>query len=427
MELAAPFTVIPTLLLGASALIAQSGPQAAATSSAASPVARIYLGYSYPFAASSVQPTEQFAGYSADSEGRITPIAGGPWPGIAEATTGTWLFAGDFSYNNSRYVTSYKVDSAGALHEAAKYDLANRAPYGCEKLEGFWGLYLDHTGATLYATGFYDGAPSGGSVNGCENNAVLQSYRIDKETGTLTFLGSFEDPNVITLSLTFAGDNQLALGAAPGIALPGAEGPATACDCGISAFPRESNGLLVKGPTTVAEPVGTPIGQEYSAVLTQSDPFGHLAVWLDPMEESGNLVLAAYTVHSNGDVTTTNTVDQMPVTGYTSPPALGSGMFDMSISPSGKLLAVIGGGGSGLSLYHFNGADPITPYVTLLDAGQYPWSTAWDNANHLYVFGSDELYVFTVTPTSYSQAPGSPYPIEYGAGGFLVRAMTPQQ
>jgi hypothetical protein len=38
----------------------------------------------------------------------------------------------------------------------------------------------------------------------------------------------------------------------------------------------------------------------------------------------------------------------------------------------------------------------------------------WDNANHLYAISNKagKLYVFTVTPTSHSQAPGSPYTIQ---------------
>ena len=35
----------------------------------------------------------------------------------------------------------------------------------------------------------------------------------------------------------------------------------------------------------------------------------------------------------------------------------------------------------------------------------------WDNANHVYALGLDKLWVFTATPTSVSEAPGSPYTI----------------
>jgi hypothetical protein len=39
----------------------------------------------------------------------------------------------------------------------------------------------------------------------------------------------------------------------------------------------------------------------------------------------------------------------------------------------------------------------------------------WDNANHLYAISSTagKLYVFTITPTSATQAAGSPYTISH--------------
>ena len=44
----------------------------------------------------------------------------------------------------------------------------------------------------------------------------------------------------------------------------------------------------------------------------------------------------------------------------------------------------------------------------------------WDNNNHLYAISgaAGKLYVFTVTPTSASQAPGSPYSIT--APAYLI-------
>lgn len=411
MKLTVPCTVVPILLLGTLGLAAQSNdPQAAATSSAASPVARIYVTQ----LAHALNPksaySDQFVGFSADSQGRLTPIAGGPWPGDAWADTGTWLFADDAT--NLQYALSYKVDSAGAPHQAAKYDLANRAPDGCAKVEGFDFLTLDHTGATLYA----HGASYNEGSNGCADNSVLQSYKINKTDGKLTYLGSIDDPILDSLNgLTFTGDNRLALGGEGG-------GGGMTCDCQMSSFVRQSDGLLVKGASTVLHPVGAPDGQKYYP-FAKADPNGHLAVLLDPQTEAGKEVLGAYTARSDGTVTTTNTFDQMPVTGSTAPPDIGSGFFDMSMSPSGKLLAVVTGDGS-LHVYHFNGAGPITPYVTLLPASDSPQFTAWDSANHLYVLASQKLYVFTLTPTTHSQAPGSPYPIQYGSG-ILVHAMTP--
>jgi hypothetical protein len=35
----------------------------------------------------------------------------------------------------------------------------------------------------------------------------------------------------------------------------------------------------------------------------------------------------------------------------------------------------------------------------------------WDNDNHLFALFANKLYVFTVTPTSITEAPGSPHTI----------------
>jgi hypothetical protein len=411
MKTTVSLAVIPTLLaLSVSTMAAQSSSQAPAASSPTSPVARIYLTYFDSNNAGSAPAPYEIVGYSADSAGRLTPIAGGPWPGIAEATTGGWLFAEN---DTLQYAVSYRVDSSGALHEAAKYDLANRAPDDCEKLENFDFLTLDHTGATLYALG----QSTSDGFEGCASNALLQSYKINKETGELTYLGSINDDSLLDLSgLTFTGDNQIALGATGG--------DLNTCDCRIDAFLRQSDGLLVRGAATATQPIGAPAGQKYYEVETRADPDDHLAVWFVPTVEAGNEVLAAYTVHPDGAVTTSNTFDQMPATGYTSPPALGSGLIAMSISPSGKLLATLESG-AGLRVYHFNGANPITPYVALLPSDESLASVAWDNANHLYVLGAQELYVFTVTPTSHSQVSGSPFTMPNGSDDILVRSMTP--
>jgi hypothetical protein len=66
----------------------------------------------------------------------------------------------------------------------------------------------------------------------------------------------------------------------------------------------------------------------------------------------------------------------------------------------------------GLQVFHFNGSNPITHYTGLLTKDEID-QFFWDNDNHLYAISnaSGKLFVFTVTPTSVSQAPGSPYTI----------------
>jgi hypothetical protein len=113
--------------------------------------------------------------------------------------------------------------------------------------------------------------------------------------------------------------------------------------------------------------------------------------------------IAVYTADSSGNLTTNSTMANMPTTKVSS-------LTNLAMAPSGQLLAV--SGTAGLQVLHFNGANQATNYTPLLINAQVD-QMFWDNANHLYAISrsAGKLYVFTVTPTSYSQAPGSPYPI----------------
>jgi len=72
--------------------------------SASSVVAYVYVSSS-PSSGSS-----QINGYSADSTGRLTPIAGSPFPGSVQymALNGKWLF-GEDNYTN---IDSFSIGSA---------------------------------------------------------------------------------------------------------------------------------------------------------------------------------------------------------------------------------------------------------------------------------------------------------------------------
>jgi hypothetical protein len=183
-----------------------------------------------------------------------------------------------------------------------------------------------------------------------------------------------------------------------------------------------------------SDPNGTPDGSwqyypyynDYEGVsLQQADPAGHMAVLLGSESggyDTGNYrpaQLASYTISdATGGIVSTNTWADMPT-----PQVLGT----MSMSTSGKLLAVAGGlDQPGLQIFHFNGAAPITAYSTLLLPDIYIAQMAWDKNNHLYAvsenIGDDptagQLYVYTVTPTSFREVSGSPYRFD-GAGGAL--------
>jgi hypothetical protein len=111
-------------------------------------------------------------------------------------------------------------------------------------------------------------------------------------------------------------------------------------------------------------------------------------------------------------------------------------VIDYRMSPSGKYLAVAGT--SGLQVFHFNGAAPITKYTGLIVKDQVD-QVFWDNSNHLYAIGysAQKLWVFTVTSSSVTQAPGSPHTItgvqlksprrRSASGGFCTIALSRYQ
>jgi len=85
----------------------------------------------------------------------------------------------------------------------------------------------------------------------------------------------------------------------------------------------------------------------------------------------------------------------------------------LSISPTGKLLAIGGGDfGTGFQIFHFNGGEQITNFSDVLQPNNQDYFSefGWDKSNHLFALDwGIGLYVYTVTPTSIKQAPGSPY------------------
>ena len=185
----------------------------------------------------------------------------------------------------------------------------------------------------------------------------------------------------------------------------------------IFGYKRNSDGTLTAlniTPTIPAAPKGE---GGYCPYLTAPDPNGNLAVAMEPNNDitpSGPVQIAVYSADSAGNLTTNSTAQNMPDTqaGPT------YGIYDIWMSPSGKLLAV--GGTSGLQVFHFNGSKQVTSYTGLLTKEEID-QMFWDNDNHLYALSrpAGKLYVFTVTPTSHSQAPGSPYTIK-GAENIQV-------
>ena len=196
---------------------------------------------------------------------------------------------------------------------------------------------------------------------------------------------------------------------------PGPDGGGWVCE--FIPFERLSSGELIDSDATISIPAPPNDGSDptqpspgsYCPVSGATDPTNHIALLLDAIDNDlgntyGPAVIAPFTADSNGNLRTTSTSRNMPVS------ETGGGGL-MRMSPSGKLLAV---GGSGLELFHFNGGNPITKYKLLL-SGDGIAQILWDNDNHMYALGNDskggKVWVYTVTPTSVTEAPGSPYSI----------------
>jgi hypothetical protein len=370
-------------------------------------IATLCTGAAFPQVANVYVSTDKnIYAYDASSTGKLTQIKGSPfaaavYPEISTmAVNGKYLFAIDGT--NFSSVDSYLMESNGALKKVATKTLAPRAlgfPLAY--------LFLDHTGATLYA-GVYI------NDNVYPQN---QSFNIEKGTGELNYTGQILGT---PFQLTVSGNNRFAYGALCDFApqFDGSLSQFGGQGRGISllGFERLSDGVMIQGKGgPFPEPMPGDGFCPYSSIAA-ADPTNHVAFAFGyeiyttstypPMQ------LAAYTIDSEGNLTTANTYKNMPTV------AVGW-VSNLKMAPSGKLLAV--GGSDGLQVFHFNGASPITHFTGLLASGVFN-QFRWDNNNHLYAINSTDgkLYVFTVTPESAVQEPGSPYTIPDGGAGSLI-------
>jgi hypothetical protein len=367
---------------------AQQQGEAAAASTTTSPVALVYVA-STPKNSS----TNDIVGFSAASNGKLTSIPGSPFAAnvISMAVNGKYLFAPNKS---TPFIESYLIESNGTLKYSAQTDYMKADPSsGCG---GGGPVFLDHTGASLYLLEF-DGT-------NCANN-VYESFSINKSTGGLNYLSYAIGDAFPQLSYaaSIIGNNQYAYIAEDDNNMY----------TETFGYKRNSNGSLTKLTLNTPRPSSPPSGATgFCPYLGAADPTNHVAFVEQPCSppggSTGHPELAVYTAGTNGSLTTTSSGKNMPTTSLTYVNAL-------RMAPSGKLLAVAGIGG--LQIFHFNGASPITKYTGLLTTSTID-KVYWDNSNHLYAISASagKLYVFTITPTSYSQASGSPYSVSAPVG-----------
>jgi hypothetical protein len=311
-------------------------------------------------------------GYAAAANGSLTAIPGTQFatPLFDVVVNGKWLFGTD-----SMNLYSLSIASNGSLKLVDKLSV--------EPKGGVGGLFLDHTGSSLY-TDYY-------TINNEE-----MAFSIDNSNGKLTYLDNIMGGPGFGYIASFIGNNHYAYSSSCYHWTPY-----------IYGLQRLSDGAITLLNDNVSTPEA-PEGDFYCTSLAAADTTNHVAVAVQPLSGStfqpvGPYQLAVYTADGAGDLSTTSTYENMPAVEV-------GGVTDYWASPSGKFLAV--GGQSGMQIFHFNGANPITKYTDLLVSEEVD-QVFWDNANHLYAIGANagKLWVFTVTSTSVTQAPGSPHSI----------------
>jgi hypothetical protein len=397
--------VLSFALLSAGPAFTQTAtPESTPEATTTAPVAHIY-----------VQTTKGINVYDATATGKLTLVEGSSFAdtGQMEGSNGSYLIS-----VGTDYLHTYKIESDGGVGKQVSE--INTQSYSGSECGDTAGLdsFLDHSGKYFYVQ--LSGIFYGGSVT-C---VAWQSYKVESN-GALKFLGSVHyngsagHDATSTTGPTVSSNDKFAYGVFAEFA--------GYSDTSFSTLARPADGALDvnwnftdKGPATDPNTPGGP--WFFFPMLVQADPASHLAVALLNTSFSsccdvyGSLQLASYTINdTTGSISSSNIWEDMPTSAIVN-------ISNMKMSASGKLLAVAGA--PGLQIFHFNGAAPITSYSALLLPTVNIDQLAWDNTNHLYAlsYSTGELYVYTVTPTSISEAPGSPYKVAnaYGLNGLVV-------
>ena len=323
----------------------------------------------------------EIVAYQSDSNGQLTPVAGSPFAVNAAYMTasGKYLFTTD-----GTNIYTYAVASDGGIAQTSSIDANQSNPNHCGSPIS---LFTDRTGSTLYDLDY---------VSDCANNQY-GSFSIDSSTGALTFIAlSGAASPVFNKPLSFLGNDMYGYSASCWHYIQE-----------IYGFQRNSDGsLTLVSDLGSAPPMPTPPpGDTYCPWLAAADTGNHVAITLSEMNVSsfqadGPTQIAVYTADGAGNLSSNSTAADMPEVGV-------GNVSDMQMSPAGNYLAVAG---TGLQVFNFNGANPVTQLTGLLTNTPID-QIAWDRSNHLYAIShsAGQLLVFTVTSAGATQAPGSPY------------------
>lgn len=340
--------------------------------------------------------TDNLYAYTAAANGKLTLVPGAPFSygNVSQmAVNGKYLFGLD---ENSADIDSFLMESNGVPKLVEKNNVLQLNPDTCSI--GFGPITVDHTGSNLYNL----------SDNSDCDFYQFESFGIASSTGKLSYRGEGNTDNSINQGingpLAILGNDKFAYSANCFFEDGEADG-------GLRAYQLGANGVLNNIDVDIDMPNPPNDSSDfycpYSNIAT--DPTNHVLVELHDLDFEGDSIgktrIGIFTATSTGALTTNSTYSNMAT------PDTDDGWIRMA--PSGKLLAV-----GSLEIFHFNGSK-LTKFA---DLGHYLGSEFitefyWDNANHLYAIGQTshadqgKLFVFTITPTSVTEAPGSPYSI----------------
>lgn len=369
---------------------------------AQSPVAYVYVAQTAQLKGESYG-TQPIYAYSVNSEGKVMSVDGSPFTQISGEMVGnngshfiTLGYGGDQNSGPLNYLYAYGVASNGAIGKQVS-DINTQLYSGHDCASGgdqiAQGAELDHSGQYLY-------------VPYCDD--AVQTYKMAK-SGDLTFQSAtiYDNPDQsfgglpkLSGNSTFAYNQTIV-----------DKGPHGFPNTVFADFVRESDGSLeYRGTPSVTGPsLPENYYSDFYGLLTD-DPTDHFAVMLGlqkfiPPDTTANegCALASFTMGSQGQLTSTNSYDDMPLLPYCGQ--------EMVLAPSGKTLAVLTANGTSLLLYHFNGSEPITQFAGLVNKSDPFGAVAWDASNHLYSLNSisGKLNVYTVSSTGVVETADSPY------------------
>lgn len=321
--------------------------------------------------------------YNANSNGQLTPISGSPFK------PGTQIVGG----NGTQFFTlghtllhSYAVGANGAIgSQLSTASLFNYSGSSCGgTTDGDDAAVMDPSGKVVDVLLEYGGNWS------C---AAYQTYKANSD-GSFTFIGDTEEQ---------FGDQSGAVNPASSW-IPSLLGNQTfgyaqivsGHNSGLIGFKRLSSGELQLIQFNETDPTLDGSAANYSPGVPAAATMGNYVVLPLYPYDSGSPQLGVYTVDAQGNLTTTNTSSNMPT-------APGDAV---AFSPSGQFVASYLGAGTGVWIYKFNGAAPLTYVAQALNDGSTSITgVAWDSSNHLYAIsrGQNKLYMFTVTATSITQ------------------------